>query len=820
MTSRRPSRASRRASPCSTIAGPSSSRQPPDDERRRRAARGRRSGTTRPEDAAAPARTVTPAPMSAPSSTGPSSSTSPGCSATAVGADRTYDIADARIELPDDLELAEPDRRPRAADPREPRDPRRRPTDDGPRRRVRALPSARSRRRSRSSSTRSTCPRSTSRRGRPLAIDDEPEALRLTDHHEVDLEPSVRDAISLAEPIAPLDRPDCPGLCIVCGLPLDEGDARSPRRRHRPAAGGPAGVPAATDRGVRGARGSSRSATPRRTRSSRPGGRSGSPCCRTNGPQRHRDARDGDRRNLAPARRARWRAGGSGLRDRSTSTTPGCIRACCRPCDGAVSGPPSCARSTTTRTSAGSARPARSSTTRGHSPSRERFGFREVDRQIEQTRTIGVEPEPVIPAGHPGRDRRRAPGALGGRLRPVRPRGHRRLRDRPPVVVTRDEWERDWLVWPEAMFLALDGDEIVGCAGLAYDPTDPTAPSTRSPRSPGRGGDAVWPRAQADDPGFAAEHGISEVYTWTQRDNADMRALNERLGYVYPRGEHHGPWPVAAGPAGVATVARRATASGRAPPDVEARFAVDSAVGAAARPDPERVPPPRPTNLHDTRSPRPHGCTQATRLARPPGRATLAPGDRPADARGVPALPRDEAAAPRLPELRLVPGPPGGRARSPPAVAATAPPADPVTEPRPVRPRPHPGRRPRRHRRDGRRPRPAEVVPGALDFARAHPGRPADPRRRRGHRRGASPGTLPANVRIVHASPGRRHGRAPRAGPAREEGRLASSSRPTSSGTAKPMPSSPPATPGPGWPPRSCASAACRASTVRRSRSR
>ena len=59
--------------------------------------------------------------------------------------------------------------------------------------------------------------------GRPIDPEAEPEALRLTDHHEVDLEPSVADAISLAEPIAPLDRPDCPGLCIVCGLPLDEG---------------------------------------------------------------------------------------------------------------------------------------------------------------------------------------------------------------------------------------------------------------------------------------------------------------------------------------------------------------------------------------------------------------------------------------------------------------------------------------------------------------------------------------------------------------------------------------------------------------------
>jgi uncharacterized protein len=59
--------------------------------------------------------------------------------------------------------------------------------------------------------------------GRPVPADDEPEALRLTDHHEVDLEGPVRDAISLAEPIAPLDRPDCPGLCMTCGEPLDEG---------------------------------------------------------------------------------------------------------------------------------------------------------------------------------------------------------------------------------------------------------------------------------------------------------------------------------------------------------------------------------------------------------------------------------------------------------------------------------------------------------------------------------------------------------------------------------------------------------------------
>ena len=59
--------------------------------------------------------------------------------------------------------------------------------------------------------------------GKPLPTDDEPDVARLSDHHELDLETPVREALQLAEPIAPLCRPDCPGLCIVCGLRLDEG---------------------------------------------------------------------------------------------------------------------------------------------------------------------------------------------------------------------------------------------------------------------------------------------------------------------------------------------------------------------------------------------------------------------------------------------------------------------------------------------------------------------------------------------------------------------------------------------------------------------
>lgn len=45
----------------------------------------------------------------------------------------------------------------------------------------------------------------------------EPEVARLTEHHELLLEPMLREAVELAEPIAPLCQPDCPGLCVDCG---------------------------------------------------------------------------------------------------------------------------------------------------------------------------------------------------------------------------------------------------------------------------------------------------------------------------------------------------------------------------------------------------------------------------------------------------------------------------------------------------------------------------------------------------------------------------------------------------------------------------
>jgi uncharacterized protein len=57
----------------------------------------------------------------------------------------------------------------------------------------------------------------------PLEEDGDPETPRLTDHHELELRPLVVEAVSLAEPIAPLCEPDCPGLCPECGQRLEPG---------------------------------------------------------------------------------------------------------------------------------------------------------------------------------------------------------------------------------------------------------------------------------------------------------------------------------------------------------------------------------------------------------------------------------------------------------------------------------------------------------------------------------------------------------------------------------------------------------------------
>ena len=50
---------------------------------------------------------------------------------------------------------------------------------------------------------------------------DDPSTLLIDDHHEIDLTPVIREEFALTEPMHPLCRPDCPGLCPECGARLD-----------------------------------------------------------------------------------------------------------------------------------------------------------------------------------------------------------------------------------------------------------------------------------------------------------------------------------------------------------------------------------------------------------------------------------------------------------------------------------------------------------------------------------------------------------------------------------------------------------------------
>lgn len=83
------------------------------------------------------------------------------------------------------------------------------------------------------------------------------------------------------------------------------------------------------------------------------------------------------------------------------------------------------------------------------------------------------------------------------------------------------------------MFVAVADGEVIGCAGLLLDTDRPSraenALTAVRREWRGRGVASALKRATL---AWAAANGIAEVYTWTQRGNADMRRLNEHLGYL------------------------------------------------------------------------------------------------------------------------------------------------------------------------------------------------------------------------------------------------------------------------------------------------
>jgi GNAT superfamily N-acetyltransferase len=89
------------------------------------------------------------------------------------------------------------------------------------------------------------------------------------------------------------------------------------------------------------------------------------------------------------------------------------------------------------------------------------------------------------------------------------------------------------VTWPEATFVALDGDAILGMAGLNQDIDQPErAENALTAVRRDQRGRGLARALKETAIAWAAEHGIREIYTWTQTGNENMREVNAHLGYV------------------------------------------------------------------------------------------------------------------------------------------------------------------------------------------------------------------------------------------------------------------------------------------------
>ena len=160
------------------------------------------------------------------------------------------------------------------------------------------------------------------------------------------------------------------------------------------------------------------------------------------------------------------------------------------------------------------------------------FGFAEVDRQVEQLRAIGSEDEPPpLPDGVDVvvlSDQPELWAACYERF------GREVLADFAvfsPLEISAEQWATSWAGDP--MFLAVHDGEVIGCAGLHLDTDQPDRAENglTAVRRDWRG-HRIAEHLKKRTLRWAADHGLSEVYTWTQAGNTPMLRLNEQLGYV------------------------------------------------------------------------------------------------------------------------------------------------------------------------------------------------------------------------------------------------------------------------------------------------
>ena len=162
------------------------------------------------------------------------------------------------------------------------------------------------------------------------------------------------------------------------------------------------------------------------------------------------------------------------------------------------------------------------------------FGFAETGRQVEQVREVAPdEPWPAVPGGVEVTTVAARPELLSRLYHELALPAFEDMPTPRRVQITLEQWESEWLNWPEATFVALSGDEIVGMAGLNHDDDRPDrAENALTAVRSDRRGQGLARMLKETATAWASEHGIREIYTWTQTGNENMRAVNERLGFV------------------------------------------------------------------------------------------------------------------------------------------------------------------------------------------------------------------------------------------------------------------------------------------------
>jgi mycothiol synthase len=163
----------------------------------------------------------------------------------------------------------------------------------------------------------------------------------------------------------------------------------------------------------------------------------------------------------------------------------------------------------------------------------QRFGFSETGRQVEQVRPVGPdEPWPAVPDGIEVVTLAERPELLPRLYHELALQAFEDMPTPRKVEITLEQWETEWLNWPEATFVALAGSEVVGMAGLNFDADQPDrAENTLTTVRRDRRGRGLARMLKETATAWASARGIREIYTWTQTGNENMRAVNERLGF-------------------------------------------------------------------------------------------------------------------------------------------------------------------------------------------------------------------------------------------------------------------------------------------------